>query len=96
MAIGSPFAFEGSVSSGIVSATGRRFIVEDTGQVLENMIQFDAAANPGNSGGPLVDRSGRVVGIVTGIYNPTDERVFVGIAFAVPIESSGGIVAPLG
>ena len=96
MAIGSPFAFEGSVSSGIVSATGRRFIVEDTGQVLDNMIQFDAAANPGNSGGPLVDRSGRVVGIVTGIYNPTDARVFVGIAFAVPIESSGGIVAPLG
>jgi S1-C subfamily serine protease len=96
MAIGSPFGFEGSVSSGVVSATGRRFVIEDTGQVLENMIQFDAAANPGNSGGPLVDRSGRVVGIVTGIYNPTNERVFVGIGFAVPIESSGGIVAPLG
>lgn len=96
MAIGSPFAFEGSVSAGIVSATGRRFIIEDTGQVLDNMIQFDAAANPGNSGGPLVDRSGRVVGIVTGIYNPTNERVFIGIGFAVPIESSGGIVAPLG
>jgi S1-C subfamily serine protease len=96
MAVGAPFAFEGSVSSGIVSATGRRFVIEDTGQVLDNMIQFDAAANPGNSGGPLVDRRGQVVGIVTGIYNPTEERVFVGIAFAVPIESSGGIVAPLG
>lgn len=96
MAIGSPFAFEGSVSSGIVSATGRRFVIENTGQVIDNMIQFDAAANPGNSGGPLVDRSGRVVGIVTGIYNPTNERFFVGIGFAVPIEASGGIVAPLG
>jgi S1-C subfamily serine protease len=96
MAIGAPFAFEGSVSSGIVSATGRRFIIEDTGQVLDNMIQFDAAVNPGNSGGPLVDRNGRVVGIVTGIYNPTSGRVFIGIAFAVPIESAGGIVAPLG
>lgn len=96
MAIGSPFAFDGSVSSGIVSATGRRFVIEDTNQVLENMIQFDAAANPGNSGGPLVDLSGRVVGIVTGIYNPTSERVFIGIGFAVPIEASGGIVAPLG
>jgi S1-C subfamily serine protease len=96
MAIGSPFGFEASVSSGVVSATGRRFVIEDTGQVLDNMIQFDAAANPGNSGGPLVDRTGRVVGIVTGIYNPTSERVFVGIAFAVPIQSAGGIVAPLG
>ncbi|MGE0058723.1 MAG: S1C family serine protease [Dehalococcoidia bacterium] len=96
MAIGAPFGFEGSVSAGVVSATGRRFVIEDTGQVLTNMIQFDAAANPGNSGGPLVDRTGRVVGIVTGIYNPTSERVFVGIAFAVPIESAGGIVAPLG
>lgn len=96
MAIGAPFAFEGSVSAGIVSATGRRFVIEETSQVLDNMIQFDAAANPGNSGGPLVNRQGQVVGIVTGIYNPTDARVFVGIAFAVPIESSGGIVAPLG
>jgi S1-C subfamily serine protease len=96
MAIGSPFAFEGSLSTGIVSATGRRFLIEETGQVLENMIQFDAAANPGNSGGPLIDMGGRVIGIVTGIYNPTNERVFIGIAFAVPIEQSGGIVAPLG
>ena len=96
LAIGSPFSFAGSVSSGIVSAVGRSFIIDETGQVLKNMIQFDAAVNPGNSGGPLVDRNGRVVGIVSGIFNPTDSRVFIGIGFAVPIEAASGIIAPLG
>jgi S1-C subfamily serine protease len=96
LAIGSPFALEGSVSSGVVSALGRNFIVEETGQVLQDMIQFDAAVNPGNSGGPLVDLNGRVVGIVTGLINPTSDHVFVGIGFAVPIESASGIIAPLG
>jgi len=96
MAIGSPFGLEGSVSSGVVSAIGRNFTVEATGQVLQNMIQFDAAVNPGNSGGPLVDLNGRVVGIVTGLINPTDDRVFIGLGFAVPIEAASGIFAPLG
>jgi S1-C subfamily serine protease len=96
MAIGAPFGLDGSVSAGVVSATGRTFVVEETGQVLTNMIQFDAAANPGNSGGPLVDLSGRVVGIVTGLVNPTNQRVFVGLGFAVPIESAGGVLPPLG
>jgi S1-C subfamily serine protease len=96
MAIGAPFGLEGSLSSGIVSAVGRSFVVEQTGQVLENMIQFDAAANPGNSGGPLVDMAGRVVGIVTGLVNPTEDRVFVGLGFAVPIEAAGGVIPPLG
>jgi len=77
LAIGAPFGLDGSVSAGIVSALGRRFTVEETGQVLENMIQFDAAVNPGNSGGPLVDMNGRVVGIVSGIINPTGQGVFV-------------------
>ena len=58
------------------------------------MIQFDAAVNPGNSGGPLLDRHGRVVGIVTGLINPTDEDFFIGIGFAVPIgvaiQAAGG------
>ena len=81
---------------GTVSALGRNFVVQDTGQVLNNMIQFDAAVNPGNSGGPLVDMNGRVVGIVTGLYNPTTDHVFVGVGFAVPIESASGIIAPLG
>jgi S1-C subfamily serine protease len=96
LAIGSPFALEGSVSAGVISALGRSFVVEETGQVLENMIQFDAAVNPGNSGGPLVDYNGRVIGIVTGLINPTADHVFVGIGFAVPIESASGIIPPLG
>ena len=56
--------------------------------MLTNLIQFDAAANPGNSGGPLVTMEGEVVGIVTAILNPTKQRVFVGIGFAVPIENA--------
>ena len=56
------------------------------------MIQIDAAVNPGNSGGPLLNRSGQVVGIVTGIANPTDQDFFVGIGFAVPITVAGGAV----
>jgi serine protease DegQ len=96
IAIGSPFGLEGSVSAGIVSATNRTFLVEETGQVMSNMIQFDAAVNPGNSGGPLVNMNGHVVGIVDGILNPTSGRVFIGLGFAVPIEQASGIFAPLG
>lgn len=95
LAIGSPFGLEASVSEGIVSALGRRFTVASTGQVLENMIQFDAAVNPGNSGGPLIDMSGRVVGIVAGIANPTNQNVFIGLGFAVPIAAAAGLQAPI-
>jgi S1-C subfamily serine protease len=95
LAIGAPFGFEGTVTSGVVSALNRNFVVEETGQVINNMIQFDAAVNPGSSGGPLVDLNGRVVGIVSGIINPTDQRVFVGLGFAVPIEAAGSILAPI-
>jgi S1-C subfamily serine protease len=94
--IGAPFGLEGSVSAGVISATGRNFLVEQTGQLLTNMIQFDAAANPGNSGGPLLDMNGRVIGIVTGLVNPTNDRVFVGLGFAVPIEAASGVFPPLG
>jgi S1-C subfamily serine protease len=95
LAIGSPFGFEGSVSKGVVSGLGRRFQIQETGKRLEGMIQFDAAVNPGNSGGPLVDMGGRVVGIVTGIANPAGGNVFIGLGFAVPIQSAAGIVAPV-
>jgi S1-C subfamily serine protease len=95
LAIGAPYGLDGSVSSGIVSGLGRTFAVADTGQVLTDMIQFDAATNPGNSGGPLVDMGGHVIGIVDGILNPTGDGVFIGIAFAIPIESASGIVAPI-
>ena len=57
-------------------------------KTLTNLIQFDAAANPGNSGGPLVTMDGEVVGIVTAILNPNRQRVFIGIGFAVPIENA--------
>jgi S1-C subfamily serine protease len=95
MAIGAPFGLDGSVTSGIVSGLGRSFTVEETGQVLNNMIQFDAAVNPGNSGGPLVDMGGHVIGIVSGLVNPSGNTVFIGLGFAVPIEAAAGIVAPI-
>ena len=87
-AVGFPFGFGPSVSSGVVSGLGREFRTPEGQRILTNLIQFDAAANPGNSGGPLVNASGEVVGIVTGILNPTQQRVFVGIGFAVPIENA--------
>jgi S1-C subfamily serine protease len=96
LAFGSPFGLEGTLTSGVVSSLGRTFIVNETGQVLTDMIQFDAAVNPGSSGGPLVDAGGRVVGIVTGIVNPTQDSVFVGMGFAVPIESASGVFPPVG
>lgn len=96
LAIGAPFGIEGTLTQGVVSGLNRSFVVEATGQVLTNMIQFDAAVNPGNSGGPLIDMSGRVVGIVSGIINPTNDGVFIGLGFAVPIDSASGIFPPLG
>lgn len=88
VAVGFPFGIGPSVSAGVVSGLGRSFKSPDGQQEVRNLIQFDAAANPGNSGGPLVTMSGEVVGIVTGILNPTQQRTFVGIGFAVPIESA--------
>jgi S1-C subfamily serine protease len=57
-----------------------------------NLIQFDAAVNPGNSGGPLLDRNGEVVGVVSALFNPTEQEVFIGIGFAVPLESAAGAI----
>jgi S1-C subfamily serine protease len=88
VAVGYPFGIGPSVSSGVVSGLGREFKSPEGTQEIGNLIQFDAAANPGNSGGPLVTLDGEVVGIVTGILNPTNHRTFVGIGFAVPIEGA--------
>lgn len=91
-AVGFPFGIGPSVSAGVVSGLKREFKSPDSGGSLQNLIQFDAAANPGNSGGPLVNASGEVVGIVTGILNPTKARTFIGIGFAVPIENAASAV----
>ena len=88
VAVGFPFGIGPSVTAGVVSGLRREFRSPEGKRVLTNLIQFDAAVNPGNSGGPLVTMDGEVVGIVTGILNPTDQRFFVGIGFAVPIENA--------
>ena len=92
VAVGFPFGIGPSVSAGVVSGLNRQFKSPDGTQVLTGLIQFDAAANPGNSGGPLVNVSGEVVGIVTAILNPTSARTFIGIGFATTIESAGSAV----
>jgi S1-C subfamily serine protease len=88
VAVGFPFGIGPSVSAGVVSGLGREFRSQQGKRTLTNLIQFDAAANPGNSGGPLVTMDGEVVGIVTAILNPGRERTFIGIGFAVPIENA--------
>jgi S1-C subfamily serine protease len=88
MAVGFPFGIGPTASSGVVSGLKREFRSPKGQRVLTNLIQFDAMANPGSSGGPLVTMDGSVVGIVTAILNPTEQRVFIGIGFAVPIENA--------
>lgn len=88
LAVGFPFGIGPSASGGVVSGLKRAFRSPEGKQEMSNLIQFDAAANPGNSGGPLVTMDGEVVGIVAAILNPTPARTFLGIGFAVPIENA--------
>lgn len=88
LAVGFPFGIGPSASQGVVSGLKREFRSPEGKRILTNLIQFDAAANPGNSGGPLVTMDGHVVGIVTAIMNPNQQRTFIGIGFAVPIENA--------
>jgi S1-C subfamily serine protease len=88
--VGNPFGLYGSLSAGVVSGLDRTFQLPNSDTVIKGLIQVDAAVNPGNSGGPLVDRDGRVVGIVTALLNPTKQDVFIGIGLAVPIDVAGG------
>jgi S1-C subfamily serine protease len=88
-AVGNPLGYADSLSAGVVSGLDRS--VETTaGRTLRGLIQFDAAVNPGNSGGPLLNRSGQVIGIVTALANPSHNGFFIGIGFAVPIGTAGG------
>jgi S1-C subfamily serine protease len=88
VAVGFPFGIGPSATAGVISGLRREFLSPEGKRLLTNLIQFDAAANPGSSGGPLVTTEGEVIGIVTAILNPTNQRFFVGIGFAVPIENA--------
>jgi S1-C subfamily serine protease len=89
-AFGNPFGLYGSLSTGVVSGLNRSFQRDDGAPEIENLIQIDTAVNPGNSGGPLLNRYGQVVGIVVALLNPTEDEFFVGIGFAVPITTAAG------
>jgi S1-C subfamily serine protease len=88
--VGNPLGLADSLTAGVVSGLDRSIGREDGDGQLTGLIQFDAAVNPGSSGGPLLNRQGQVVGIVTALANPTGQRFFVGIGFAVPIATAGG------
>lgn len=88
-AVGHPLGLPFSMSAGVISGLDRSIPVKD-GTTLEGLIQFDTAVNPGNSGGPLLNRAGQVIGIVTALANPSGQGFFVGLGFAVPIEAAGG------
>jgi S1-C subfamily serine protease len=88
-AVGHPFGYIDSLTSGVISGLDRTVEAND-GKTLHGLIQFDAAVNPGNSGGPLLNRGGQVIGIVTALANPSRNNYFIGISFAVPIGTAGG------
>jgi len=87
LAIGNPFGFTFTVTSGIISALNR-----STGRV-SGLLQTDASINPGNSGGPLINMDGQVIGINHAILNPTRQKVFIGLGFAVPINKVKSLLA---
>ncbi|MCD8536435.1 MAG: S1C family serine protease [Burkholderiaceae bacterium] len=87
VAVGFPFGMGPSVSAGVVSGLNRSYQIPN-GERLEGLIQFDAAVNPGSSGGPLVNQAGEVLGVVTALLNPSPDGAFAGIGFAITMESA--------
>ena len=84
IAVGNPFGFEQTMTTGIISALGR-VVLQDSGFSLPKLIQTDAAINPGNSGGPLLDSQGRVIGVTTLIFSSSGSSA--GVGFAVPVDT---------
>ncbi len=91
-AIGTPFGLDRTLTTGIISALNRT-LSEENGQVINHLIQTDAAINPGNSGGPLMDSAGRLIGINTAIFSPSGANS--GIGFAIPVDSVNRVVPQL-
>jgi S1-C subfamily serine protease len=92
LAIGNPFGFDYSLTTGVVSALDRTIYNERSGEI-RGLIQTDAAINPGNSGGPLIDSAGRLIGINTAIFSTSG--TFAGIGFAVPVDTINRVVPEL-
>jgi S1-C subfamily serine protease len=93
--VGNPFGLRHTVTAGVISGLDRSFRLPDTGEIVPGLIQFDAAVNPGNSGGPLLNSAGELVGVVIGLANPTTQTVFIGIGFAVPIDVAASAGGPI-
>lgn len=89
IAIGNPFGFQSTVSTGVISALGRA-MRSPTGRLIESVIQTDVPLNPGNSGGPLVDTRGRVIGVNTAIIRPAQ-----GISLAIPVKTASWVISEL-
>ncbi|MFO1031207.1 MAG: trypsin-like peptidase domain-containing protein [Planctomycetota bacterium] len=93
IAIGNPFGFDQTMTTGIVSALNRTIETNENQNLMHGLIQVDAAINPGNSGGPLLDSAGRLIGVTTAIYSPSGASA--GIGFAVPVDTVNAIVPRL-
>ncbi|MHC4471301.1 MAG: S1C family serine protease [Planctomycetota bacterium] len=91
-AIGNPFGLDQTLTTGVISGLGREIRAE-TGRRIRDVIQTDAAVNPGNSGGPLLDSTGRLVGVNTAIYSPSGASA--GVGFAVPVDTINRVVPRL-
>lgn len=91
-AIGNPFGLDQSLTSGVISALKRR-LPTSNGREIGNVVQTDAAVNPGNSGGPLLDSAGRLIGVTTAIISPSGSNA--GIGFAIPVDTVNRVVPEL-